>query len=65
MTSRGTSVLRSDSAACGQLLRRQHLSAVLVIDVFKDKIDCRSMTDSVGLHVLTKQITKLLRFCCK
>jgi hypothetical protein len=35
--------------------RRQHLCAVFVTDVFKDKVDSRSMTDSVGLRVPTKQ----------
>jgi hypothetical protein len=36
--------------------RRQHLNALFLIKVFKGKITCHSITDTVGIRAPTMQI---------
>jgi hypothetical protein len=36
--------------------RRQHLDALFLVNVFKNKLNCCSIMDTVGLHIPAKQI---------
>jgi hypothetical protein len=36
--------------------RRQHLDALFLVNVFKNKINCYSIMDTVGLYIPAKQI---------
>jgi hypothetical protein len=36
--------------------RRQHLDAIFLVNIFKNKINCYSIMDTVGLHIPAKQI---------
>jgi hypothetical protein len=44
------------------LYSRQHLNALFVIDVFKDRSSCYSVTDAVGISVPSEQIREFLTF---
>jgi hypothetical protein len=41
---------------------RRHLDALFLINVFKGKINCRSILDSVGIRVPTRQIREFSTF---
>jgi hypothetical protein len=45
--------------------RRQHLDALFLVYVFKNKINCCSIMDTVGLHIPAKQIRDFSTFRVK
>jgi hypothetical protein len=45
--------------------RRQHLDALYLVNVFKNKINCCTIMDTIGLHIPAKQIRDFSTFRLK
>jgi hypothetical protein len=45
--------------------RWQHLNSLFLVNVFKNKMNCYSIMDTVGLHIPAKQIRDVSTFRVK